>query len=75
MKRLKVEGVHFFDEDGHQVILNGINLVCKEKHNGYLEPNTHDLLHHYAKKDLIWFDWGSFGMELSRNQVSMMKLI
>lgn len=50
MKRLKVEGVHFFDEDGHQVILNGINLVCKEKHNGYLEPNTHDLLHHYAKK-------------------------
>lgn len=48
MKRLLVKGMHFVDEDGNQVIMNGINLVCKEKSQGYLEPNTMELLEYYA---------------------------
>src|SRR5699024_5978788 len=38
MKKLKTEGMRFIGEDGAQVILSGINLVCKSKEKGYVEP-------------------------------------
>ncbi|MEF7439391.1 cellulase family glycosylhydrolase [Paenibacillus lautus] len=38
MKKLMIDGQRFFNEDGAQVILNGINLVCKDKAKGYVEP-------------------------------------
>lgn len=50
MKRVKVEGMRFINEDGNQVIFNGINLVCKEKEKGYLEFNIEQLLEVYSKK-------------------------
>ncbi|WP_051251140.1 glycoside hydrolase family 5 protein [Paenibacillus harenae] len=50
MKRIQAAGMKFRNEDGHQIILNGINLVCKKKNMGYLEPNTMELLRHYARR-------------------------
>lgn len=38
MKKLTVDGQRFVNEDGAQVILNGVNVVCKDKKKGYVEP-------------------------------------
>lgn len=38
MKKLKTNGMSFINEDGAHVILNGVNLVCKSKEKGYVEP-------------------------------------
>lgn len=75
MNRLKVDGMHFFDEEGHQIILNGINLVLRKSITVIWSQTLMICSTSMREKDLIWFDWGSFGMELSRNQVAMMKHI
>lgn len=38
MKKLSTDGQRFVNEDGAHVILNGVNLVCKEKAKGYVDP-------------------------------------
>ncbi|OPA78730.1 glycosyl hydrolase family 5 [Paenibacillus selenitireducens] len=38
MKKLTIDGQRIVNEDGEQVILSGINLVCKNKSLGYVEP-------------------------------------
>ncbi|MWV46087.1 cellulase family glycosylhydrolase [Paenibacillus sp. HJL G12] len=38
MKKLKIDGQRIVNEDGQQVILSGVNLVCKEKEKGYVTP-------------------------------------
>ncbi|MEC0094170.1 cellulase family glycosylhydrolase [Paenibacillus macquariensis] len=38
MKKLSTDGQRIVNEDGEQVILNGVNLVCKEKAKGYVDP-------------------------------------
>lgn len=38
MERIKVSGDLFVNESGRQVLLQGINFVCKEKEMGYLWP-------------------------------------
>ena len=38
MEKILIQGNHFVDESGHQVLLNGINVVCKEPDQGYLFP-------------------------------------
>lgn len=38
MKKLMTDGKRFINEDGAHVILSGINLVCKSKEKGYVEP-------------------------------------
>ncbi|GIP34783.1 hypothetical protein J2TS4_39930 [Paenibacillus sp. J2TS4] len=43
MKKLMIDGQRIVTEDGAQVILNGINLVCKDKKKGYVEPCTESL--------------------------------
>lgn len=50
MKQIKVVGKRFVDEDGNQVIMNGINMVCKEKGKGYLEPNSEDILRIFSRR-------------------------
>jgi endoglycosylceramidase len=50
MKRLMVDGLRFVNEDGDQVLMNGINLVCKKKEYGYIEPNIDNLLIHFARR-------------------------
>jgi len=36
MKKLSIDGRRFIDEDGAEVILHGVNLVCKDKAKGYV---------------------------------------
>lgn len=43
MKKLKTDGMHFVNEDGAQVILHGINIVCKSPEKGYVEPLDADM--------------------------------
>lgn len=35
-KNVSIEGRRFVDRDGHEVILHGINMVCKDKDKNYL---------------------------------------
>ena len=36
MKKILIQGDHFVDEDGRQVLFNGINVVCKDPEQEYL---------------------------------------
>lgn len=61
MKKLKTEGMRFINEDGAQVILSGINLVCKSKEKGYVEPCDENLFkwfreqgYNVIRMGLIW---------------------
>lgn len=38
MKRLGIDGQRIVNEDGEQVILHGINFVCKDKELGFVTP-------------------------------------
>lgn len=38
MKKLTIKGQHLINEDGAQVILSGVNLVCKDKAKAYVDP-------------------------------------
>src|SRR5690625_2173563 len=61
MKRLKTEGIRLFNEKGAQVLLSGLNVVCKKKELGYVEPLTEedfkwfrDQGHNVLRLGLIW---------------------
>lgn len=61
MKKLKTEGMRFINEDGAEVILSGINLVCKSKEKGYVEPCDESLFTWFCEQGynvirlgLIW---------------------
>lgn len=60
MKRLYVNGTAFYDEDGNEVILNGICFICREPEKGYLEPEIHSLLPIYAKRGMNCVRLGIF---------------
>ena len=49
MKKLHIEGMNFIDEDGKQVLMNGLCFICREKEKGYLEPGLGEKLRHYSK--------------------------
>ena len=36
MKDIRIKDTHFIDRDGKEILLSGINMVCKEKEKGYL---------------------------------------
>lgn len=54
MEKLMVDGMKFRNESGHEVILQGINFVCKEKDKGYLWPEH--------KKLFSWFAQSGFNL-------------
>ncbi|MDE7131204.1 MAG: glycoside hydrolase family 5 protein [Lachnospiraceae bacterium] len=39
MEQVYIKGMNFQTDDGKQVLFNGINVVCKEKAQGYFFPN------------------------------------
>ena len=39
MEQITIRGMNFQTSDGRQILLNGINVVCKDKKLGYLFPN------------------------------------
>lgn len=43
MERITVKGSKFINESGNEVLLQGINFVCKEKEKGYLWPEQEKL--------------------------------
>lgn len=38
--KIRIENDRFIDENGNQILFNGVNLVCKDKEAGYLFPDT-----------------------------------
>ncbi|MDO5423730.1 MAG: cellulase family glycosylhydrolase [Eubacteriales bacterium] len=54
MEKLRVEGKKFINEPGREVLLQGINFVCKEKEQGYLFPEH--------KKLFAWFAGCGFNL-------------
>ncbi|MBB6634606.1 cellulase family glycosylhydrolase [Cohnella thailandensis] len=60
MKRLKVSGMQFVDEDGNQVIMNGLCFICRDKDKGYLEPDIENKLEFYAKRGFNLIRLGIF---------------
>lgn len=49
MKRLHIEGTRFLDEDGKQILMNGLCFICREKEKGYLEPDLEQKLRYYSR--------------------------
>ncbi len=49
MQKLTVKGTRFVDGDGREVLLQGINFVCKEKKLGYLWPDHRRLFSWFAR--------------------------
>lgn len=60
MKKLHVNGTALYDEEGNQIILNGICFICREPENGYLEPDIHSLLPLYANRGINCIRLGIF---------------
>lgn len=60
MKRIMVNGMHFIDEDGYQVLMNGICFICRDKSKGYLESDIEQLMAHYAKRGFNLIRLGIF---------------
>lgn len=54
MEKLTVQGTKFRNESGREVLLQGINFVCKEKNQGYLWPDH--------KKLFAWFAESGFNL-------------
>lgn len=61
MKKLHAEGQRFVNEDGAHVILSGVNLVCKDKSKGYVDPCGESLFawfrsqgYNVVRLGLIW---------------------
>jgi len=54
VKKLMADGQRLVNEDGAQVILNGINLVCKDKSKGYVYPCDESLF--------AWFQGQGFNV-------------
>lgn len=49
MERIIVKGTKFVAESGREVLLHGINFVCKEKEKGYLWPDHEKLFTWFAE--------------------------
>ena len=49
MEKILIQGNHFVDESGHQVLLNGINVVCKDPDRGYLFPGLEDVFRNFSR--------------------------
>lgn len=61
MKKLSINGQRIVNEDGSHVILSGVNLVCKSKALGYVEPCDESLFEWFQQQGfnvirlgLIW---------------------
>ena len=48
MKKLHIEGTRFLDEDGKEILMNGLCFICREKEKGYLEPDLDQKLRYYS---------------------------
>lgn len=61
MKKLTTDGQRIVNEDGAHVILSGVNLVCKDKAKGYVDPCDESLFRWFHEQGfnvirlgLIW---------------------
>ncbi|WP_028611665.1 cellulase family glycosylhydrolase [Paenibacillus harenae] len=60
MKRIQVSGMQFVDEDGNQVLMNGLCFICRDREMDYLEPNIENKLTLYAKRGFNLIRLGIF---------------
>ena len=60
MQGIRVSGTHLVDENGHEVILNGICFICRDKSKEYLEPDLTRLVNVYARKGFNLLRLGIF---------------
>ena len=73
MDKIKIDGMRFVTESGKQVIFNGINMVCKDKAKGYIQPDLERLLSVYLQKGMNLLRFGIFwdGVEPEPGQYDM----
>ncbi len=50
MKRVIVDGMRFLDEDGAEVLFNGLCFICRDKKLGYIEPEIESKLRIFAQR-------------------------
>lgn len=48
--KVLVSGDHFVDEEGNQLLFNGINTVCKDPEHGYLFPDMEPVFQRFHKQ-------------------------
>lgn len=49
MKKIHIEGTRFLNEDGKQVLMNGLCFICREKEKGYLESDLDQKFRYYSR--------------------------
>lgn len=60
MKRIRVSGTDFINEEGNSVLFNGICFICRERDKGYLEPGIESVLKAYGEKGFNLIRLGIF---------------
>lgn len=60
MEKITVKGAKFINESGREVLLQGINFVCKEKERGYLWPEHKKLFQWFAESGFNLMRLGIF---------------
>ena len=60
MDKIHVEGSRLIDSSGNEVLLHGINFVCKDEKNGYLWPDADSLLHKFSDMGFNFIRLGIF---------------
>lgn len=60
MKQIFIQGMNFQTEDGKQVLFNGINVVCKDKAQGYFFPDLEQSFQTFQMKGFNLIRLGIF---------------
>lgn len=75
MKKLHIEEMRFLDEDGRQVLMNGLCFICREREKGYLEPDLERKFWYYSRHGFNLIRLGIFGTGWSRSRGYMTMII
>ena len=58
--KIRIENDRFIDENGNQILFNGVNLVCKDKEAGYLFPDTEPVFRRFREQGFNLIRLGIF---------------
>jgi len=73
--KIRIENDRFIDENGNQILFNGVNLVCKDKEAGYLFPDTEPVFRRFREQGFNLIRLGIFWMVLNRSRAFMIRNI
>jgi len=58
--KVMIKGDHFVDEEGNQLLFNGINTVCKDPEHGYLFPDMEPVFKRFREQGFNLIRLGIF---------------